>query len=428
MVLKRMDNASVEDGLQVATLREIMVLDEVSAGTANRDRAERDAFRCGRAVFRPTMAAPCKTQGLESCHSSFMDQSRCCSGGAAEDEWDDAISCSSSPQRNGAFDALSAQRRRRICRGRRHLIGIRDAILRPHEQLAYVAMDYCEGGDLWHFMRGLKTSVRCVSGKFGDVMSTQVFRRWAVELILALGFLHSHNIAHRDLKPQNLMLAKRTDITMPSSSSAIDRANGYESHHMEDAPAGELYTLKVGDFGLSRLEGIPYKKYVHEAVTLWYRSPDVLLGNTNYTYSADTWSLGCILIEMASGSVLFKGKDEADELRHIFTRGCRPTPLTFPRMREYHYCERYAEVLSRYEEADPDNVTMEELMQMQVERLSRHLRAFLRDRHSLELLGDAGVDLVARLLILDPERRLTIMEAMNHRFFTAAYAEVYGVD
>lgn len=427
MVLKRMDNTSIEDGLQAATLREIMVLDEVSAGTSNRDRVERDAFRCGRAVFRPTTAAQSNTHVQESLPSSFVDQNRYFSSGAADDEWDDAASSSSGPLRKGDFDALSAQQRRRISRGRQHLIGLRDAILRPREQLAYVVMDYCEGGDLWHFMRDLKVSMRSSSGKFGDIMSTRVFRRWSVELILALGFLHSHNIAHRDLKPQNLMLAKRTDAIL-SSFFAVDSANSSELCDIAGAPAGELYTLKVGDFGLSRLEGIPYKKYVHEAVTLWYRSPDVLLGNTNYTYSADAWSLGCILVEMASGSVLFKGKDEADELRHIFTRGCRPSPSIFPRMRDYHYCERYAEVLNRYQEADTENMTSEELMQMQLERISRHLRAFLRDRHALELLGDAGVDLVARLLILDPEHRLTVLDAMNHRFFTNAYAEVYGAD
>ncbi|KAG5473868.1 hypothetical protein LSCM1_04503 [Leishmania martiniquensis] len=428
MVLKRMDNASVEDGLQAATLREIMVLDEVSAGTASRDRVERDAFRCGRAAFRPNATAPSSIHGQESAFSSFIGHSRYLSSATAEEDCDDVPLTPSATLRSGVADALSVQQRRRISRGRQHLIGMRDTIMRPHEKLAYVAMDYCEGGDLWHFLRDLKVSVRTLSGKFGDIMPTRVFRRWAVELILALGFLHSHNIAHRDLKPQNLMLAKRTDAMTLSSSSAAGSTNGSEPRDIEGAPAGELYTLKVGDFGLSRLEGIPYKKYVHEAVTLWYRSPDVLLGNTNYAYSADAWSLGCILVEMASGSVLFKGKDEADELKHIFTRGCRPSPSTFPRMRDYHYCERYVEVLNRYQESDAENMTAEELLQMQVERLSRHLRAFLRDRHALEQLGDAGVDLVARLLVLDPERRLTILEAMNHRFFTAAYAEVYGAD
>ncbi|KAG5490340.1 hypothetical protein JKF63_00460 [Porcisia hertigi] len=429
VVLKRMENGSEGDGLQAATLREIMVLSEVGGGAANFDRVERDAFRFGRAVFHPSTAASLPpTRRHDNMFSSCMDQSRYSLGGATEDEWDEMISCSPRLPRGGVLDSRSAQQRRRIMRGHQHLIRILETLPRPREKLVYVAMEYCEGGDLWHFMRDLKISMRSSAAKFGDRMPPQVFRRWAVELILALSYLHSRNIVHRDLKPQNLMLAKRTDPTTPLLVSAVDSPDDSESRDTQGALPGELYTLKVGDFGLSRLEGIPYKKYVHEAVTLWYRSPDILLGNTNYTYSADAWSMGCILVEMASGSVLFKGKDEADELRHIFTRGCRPSLSTFPHMRDYHHSERYAEVLNRYQETDAENMTAEELMQMQVDRLSRHIRALLSERHSLELLGAAGVDLVARLLILDPERRLTVLEAMNHRFFTTAYAEVYGAD
>ena len=63
--------------------------------------------------------------------------------------------------------------------------------------------------------------------------------------------------------------------------------------------------LKLGDFGLARASGIPVKKYnclwfsnvvryTSEVVTLWYRSPDILLGNRDYNTSVDMWSCGCI--------------------------------------------------------------------------------------------------------------------------------------
>jgi serine/threonine protein kinase len=58
---------------------------------------------------------------------------------------------------------------------------------------------------------------------------------------------HEHSVLHRDLKPQNLFINKE----------------------------GEL---KLGDFGLARFFNIPLKKLTDEAVTLWYRSPDLLLG------------------------------------------------------------------------------------------------------------------------------------------------------
>ncbi|KPA80610.1 putative protein kinase [Leptomonas pyrrhocoris] len=433
MVLKRMENVSVEDGLQAATLREFMVLDEISMGSFDREHAEVEAFRAGRVVFRTSSTTSAAARPHEGSACSFLGNSNTVN---TNGRWDDEV-LATSTSRNDDYDYLSSPLRRRINRGRSYLIGMRDTIMRPQEQLAYVALDYCDGGDLWHFIHDLKVTLKTSDRQFGDAMPTKVFRRWAVELILGLAFLHSRNISHRDLKPQNLMLARRTDIpVVPAPRPALDsgREDEDEGEGKSQLPPGEQYNLKVGDFGLSRLEDIPYKKYLHEAVTLWYRSPDVLLGNTNYHFSADAWSLGCILVEMASGSVLFKGRDEADELRHIFTRGCRPSLFNFPRLTEYPYAERFAEVLQKYRDVDgeakatADGVDAEAALQAHVEKLARHLRAFLKERNAQNLLGTTGIDLVARLLVFDPERRFTVLQVVRHRFFQEAYAEVYGPD
>lgn len=438
MVLKRMENASVEDGLQAATLREFMVLDEVSMGSFDREHSEVEAFRAGRVVFRATPTTSALVRPHENGASSLLDNSNNNTVNT-DGRWDDEVLV---PSTSHSDDNYSPTLRRRINRGRNYLIGMRDTIMLPQEHLAYVAMEYCEGGDLWHFIRDLKLTLKTSGQRFGDAMPAAVFRRWAVELILALAFLHYRNISHRDLKPQNLMLAKRSDIPLvpapppppPAADADADADDDDGAKVKPEMPAGEQYNLKVGDFGLSRLEDIPYKKYVHEAVTLWYRSPDVLLGNTNYIFTADAWSLGCILVEMASGSVLFKGRDEADELRHIFTRGCRPSLLNFPRITEYPYAERFAEVLQKYRDTESeakaaaDGADGNAAMQSHVEKLARHIRAFLKDRNAQHLLGVTGIDLVARLLVFDPERRFTVLQAVRHRFFLDAYSEVYGSD
>lgn len=76
--------------------------------------------------------------------------------------------------------------------------------------------------------------------------------------------------------------------------------------------------IKIIDFGLARASGIPVKNYTNEVVTLWYRPPDVLMGNQSYNFTIDIWSIGCIFAEMVNNKPLFMGKNEEDQLKKIF--------------------------------------------------------------------------------------------------------------
>ena len=96
----------------------------------------------------------------------------------------------------------------------------------------------------------------------GKVDSNTV-KSFMFHLLQGLQFCHSHNVLHRDLKPQNLLISK----------------------------SGEL---KLADFGLARAFGLPKERFSAEVVTLWYRPPDVLMGAKMYDTSIDMWSAGCI--------------------------------------------------------------------------------------------------------------------------------------
>ena len=51
--------------------------------------------------------------------------------------------------------------------------------------------------------------------------------------------------------------------------------------------------------------------------TLWYRAPELLLGETRWTFAIDAWSLGCLGVELVQGVPLFPAKDEAELLKRI---------------------------------------------------------------------------------------------------------------
>lgn len=134
----------------------------------------------------------------------------------------------------------------------------------------------------------------------GKGLEADILRQWTSQLFSGLEFLHCHRMVHRDLKPQNVLVNTK------------------------------LHVLKLADFGLGRFYDIPLKPYTHEVVTLWYRAPEVLLGQMRYGTPIDVWSLGCIVAEMATATALFPGDSEIDTIFKIFRLLGTPTNEVWP--------------------------------------------------------------------------------------------------
>ncbi|XP_060519798.1 cyclin-dependent-like kinase 5 isoform X1 [Cylas formicarius] len=203
----------------------------------------------------------------------------------------------------------------------------------------------------------------------GDI-DTEIVKSFMYQLLRGLAFCHSHNVLHRDLKPQNLLINKN----------------------------GEL---KLADFGLARAFGIPVKCYSAEVVTLWYRPPDVLFGAKLYTTSIDMWSAGCIFAELTNAEVLFyptssllgrplfPGSDVDDQIRRIFKLLGTPTEDTWSG-------------ISQLPDYKPFPVYQATMSLSQV----------------VPKLGNKGRDLLQKLLVCNPLGRLSADDAMAHSYFS----------
>lgn len=74
--------------------------------------------------------------------------------------------------------------------------------------------------------------------------------------------------------------------------------------------------LKITDFGLSRVLGWE-SSLTPVVVTLWYRAPEILI-QSEYLSPCDIWAVGCIIVELFNGQVLFRADTELQLLELIF--------------------------------------------------------------------------------------------------------------
>jgi len=192
---------------------------------------------------------------------------------------------------------------------------------------------------------------------YGSPLPHDQIRSFMFQLLRGVAFCHERHVLHRDLKPQNLLINRR----------------------------GEL---KLADFGLARAFGIPVNTFSNEVVTLWYRAPDVLLGSRQYDTSIDIWSAGCIMAEMFTGRPLFPGQQNDDQLIRIFRLMGTPTEATW----------RGVSALSEWRADFPVYAPM-------------NLSSVLPQ------IDDLGMDLLNKMLRLQPEERASARDLLIHPWF-----------
>ena len=188
------------------------------------------------------------------------------------------------------------------------------------------------------------------------------------QLLRALKYVHTAEIIHRDMKPSNLLLNS--------------------SCH-----------LKLADFGLARSirTNDAASQLTEYVATRWYRAPEILLSSRKYTQSVDMWSVGCILGELMMGKPLFQGSSTLNQLSLVCEVTGQPSESDIASMQS-PYAER---ILTR----------------LNIERFRKLQDMFPRGTPE-------AIDLVSKLLVFDPTKRLTVHEALEHPYVASFHNEV----
>lgn len=187
------------------------------------------------------------------------------------------------------------------------------------------------------------------------------------QILCGIKHLHCAGIIHRDLKPSNIVV--KADCT-----------------------------LKILDFGLARTAGTSFMMSPY-VITRYYRAPEVILG-LPYKENVDIWSVGCIMGEMIKGCTIFPGTDHIDQWIKIIQQIGMPS---------LEFMNRLQPTVRRFVESQCKHIGYS------FENLFPDL---LFPEHCPEdkIKASEARDLLSKMLVIDPERRISVEEALQHPY------------
>ena len=201
------------------------------------------------------------------------------------------------------------------------------------------------------------------------------------QILHGVHYIHSAKLIHRDLKPSNILVNTNCEIKI------CDFGLARPTHHIRET-------------SLSATDDPPriFHKLTEYVVTRWYRSPEVILGCSGRgNPSLDIWSIGCILAELVLGSPIFPGKSANEVLVLIFKL------MGTPELQDREWID--------------DSLSIH-----YVSRLPSRPRQDLGKK--LNCTDSSLLDVLAKLLDLNPTKRITTVQALQHSFFGSTYKSI----
>lgn len=222
------------------------------------------------------------------------------------------------------------------------VLTLKDAFI--HKDFIHLVLEFCDF-DLESILKNKNL-----------VLMPSDIKGWCFMLLRGLLELHSKFYIHRDIKPNNCLI----------------KLDG---------------TLKLADFGLTRK--MDYKM-TPQAITRWYRPPEMLFGAVNYTIATDMWSVGTVFAEMFLRVPFFAAETDLQQIEMIFRALGTPKINDWPEIKE---------LPGYFEVAKSEENCIENLF---------------------SAVSSDAIDLLKNMLVFNPLKRISCMEALKHDYFKNA--------
>ncbi|ONM02380.1 Protein kinase superfamily protein [Zea mays] len=231
----------------------------------------------------------------------------------------------------------------------------------------------------------LNMNLREVLKKFGRNIGLKLtaVRAYSKQLFIALKHLKNCKVLHCDIKPDNMLVNEAKNV------------------------------LKLCDFGNAMLAGM--NEVTPYLVSRFYRAPEIILGLA-YDHPLDMWSVGCCLYELYTGKVLFPGPSNNAMLRlHMELKGPFPKKM----LRKGAFTMQHFDQDLNFHATEEDPVT-----KTAVRRLILNIKPkdvgflILNSPGEDPKMLSSFKDLLDKMFILDPEKRITVSQALSHPFIT----------
>lgn len=218
-----------------------------------------------------------------------------------------------------------------------------------------------------------------------QIVEFSLMKRYMVNMLLGLEYMHSQRIIHRDLKPSNVLIFGE-----------------------EKDALGVGNVAKICDFGLAK----PYTyqgNQTPKTVTSWYRAPEIALGYPHYDYKVDIWSLGCVFYEMlAKRAFVPDVPDDSDEIISNIL-GALPQELSMRKFRDLVRSNKWREVKL----TPKHSPRLRKSFLQQIGLTTELTQQFETQAGKIELF----CNLLENMILFDWDQRYTAAQCLDHPFF-----------